>query len=79
MKKKILIIFLIILIIVSIIGGVFAFLHFKKANKDDVVEVNETIDLSVYNGKRGKITETERVSFLIKGEDLIARYDGSRT
>ncbi len=72
MKKRI----LIICIIVAILGGV-VYLFFNK-NKTKDTDVQST-NASDYYGKRGNITETERVSFLIKGEDLLVRNDGTRT
>ncbi|MBR3133036.1 MAG: hypothetical protein IKG42_03045 [Clostridia bacterium] len=72
MGKKVLIIGIIVIVVAALIGGsIFAYNKFKNKKDDNTVTINETINIEEYYGKRGKITETERVSFLIKAEDLI--------
>ncbi|MBR3153358.1 MAG: hypothetical protein IKF52_07235 [Clostridia bacterium] len=79
MSKKIIVIVVIILIIIALACssfGIYKFIKNKKDKEENTVTINETIDIEEYYGKRDKITETERVSFLIKGEDLIAGMIG---
>lgn len=65
MKKRILIIC--IVIVVLAVGIYFLFINKKDTNSQEVSNTQNT----EYYGKRGNITETERVSFLLKAEDLL--------
>lgn len=76
MDKKVVIgIILVILIIIGIAVGIFLF---RKNDKKPTQEVTTT-NIQEYYGKRGNITDTERIKFLSKNDEYLVGMIGLAT